>query len=57
MPRPQTTSQAQVKLILSLCTLSTQAMDERKQDMLALRMAKRKMMGKEDKKCVKDSHQ
>ena len=26
-------------------------MDERKQDMLALRMEKRKMMGKEDKRC------
>src|SRR4051812_38303859 len=32
MTRPQTTSQAQVKLILSLSTLSTHAMKERKQD-------------------------
>ena len=30
--RPQTTSQAQVKLILSLPTLSTHAMNEREQD-------------------------
>src|ERR1041385_8463459 len=30
--RPQTTSQAQVKLILSLSTLSTHAMNEREQD-------------------------
>ena len=50
MTRPQTTSQAQVKLILSLSTLSTHAMDEREQDTLALRMEKREMMGKEDKK-------
>ena len=32
MTRPQTTSQAQVKLILSLSILSTHAMNERKQD-------------------------
>ena len=50
LTRPQTTSQVQVKLIHSLSTLSTNAMDERKQDMLALRMEKRIMMGKEDKK-------
>ena len=37
-------------LKLSLSTLSTHAMDERKQDMLTLRMAYRIMMGKEDKK-------
>ena len=36
MTRPQTTSQAQVKLILSLLTLSTHAMDERKQESLHL---------------------
>ena len=57
MTRPQTTSQVQVKLILSLSTFSTHAMDESKQDMLALRMAKIIMMGKEDKKGVKGSHQ
>ena len=50
LTHPETTSQAQVKMILSLSTLSTHAMDERKQDMLALRMAKIIMMGKEDKK-------
>jgi len=44
-------------MILSLSTLSTHAMDERNQDMLALRMTKRIMMGKEDKKGVKGSHQ
>ena len=32
MTRPQTTSQAQVKMILSLSTLSTHAMNEREQD-------------------------
>ena len=32
MTRPQTTSQAQVKLILSLSTLITHAMDERNKD-------------------------
>ena len=32
MTRPDTTSQAQVKLIHSLSTLTTHAMDERKQD-------------------------
>ena len=32
MTRPQTIGQAQVKLILSLSTLSTHAMNERKQD-------------------------
>ena len=32
MTRPQTTSRAQVKLILSLSTLSTHGMNERKQD-------------------------
>ena len=41
MTRPHSTSQVQVKLILSLSTLSTHAMNEREQDMLALRMAKR----------------
>ena len=57
MIRPQTVGQVQVKLILSLSTLSTHAMDEREQDTLALRMANRIMMGKEDKKGVKGSHQ
>ena len=57
MTRPQTTSQVQVKMILSLSTLSTHAMDEHEQDILALKMANRIMMGKEDKKGVKGSHQ
>ena len=57
MTRPQITSQAQVKLILSLSTLSTHAMDEREQDTLALRMVKRINDGEGRQKGVKGSHQ
>ena len=57
MTHPQTVGQVQVKMILALSISSTHAMNEREQDMLALRMANRIMMGKEDKKGVKGSHQ
>ena len=57
MTRPQTTGQVQVKSILSLLTLSTHAMNEREQDYLALRMAKRINDGEGRQKGVKGSHQ
>ena len=57
MTHPQTTSQVQVKMILSLSTLSTHAMNEREQDMLALRMAKRINDGDRKSKSEKGSHQ
>ena len=56
MTRPQTTSQAQVKLILSLSTLSTHEMDERKQDSWHLN-DKENNDGEGRQKCVKGSHQ
>ena len=56
MTRPQTTSQAQVKLILSLSILRTHAMDERKQDCWHLN-GKENNDGEGRQKGVKGSHQ